>query len=108
MSTVAAPPDQDPYSFLITARTLSGSNPPTTKTMQLSGRYQRWKNVFEYSYMVGIAWMSSRKPIVVCLYVCDVNDSLQMISSSFCPGSAKFLLYSPRTALVSVWKTSSE
>ena len=57
---------QPPQYFSTSGITLAGSTSPATMIAVFSGRYQRWKNVFEYSYWFGMSSMSSMKPIVVC------------------------------------------
>ena len=47
--------------------TSSGVTSPATITVVYCGRYQRWKNTFEYLYWLGMFSMSAIKPIVVCL-----------------------------------------
>ena len=60
------PGAQPPQYFSTSGITWSGSTSPAMITAVFSGRYQREKKVFEYSYWFGMSSMSSMKPIVVC------------------------------------------
>ena len=65
-----APAVHPPQYFSTSGSTCSGVTSPATMSVVNCGRYQRWKNSFEYSYSFGMFSMSLMKPIVVCLYVC--------------------------------------
>ena len=60
------PGRQSPQYFSTSGSTRAGSTSPATMIAVFSGRYQRSKKVFEYSYWFGMSSMSSMKPIVVC------------------------------------------
>src|SRR5215212_681973 len=66
-STFALPGFQSLQYFSTSENTRFGSTSPATITVTCSGRYQRSKKVFEYSYWFGMSSMSLMKPIVVCL-----------------------------------------
>ena len=67
MVVAPVPAFQLPQCFSIMGNTSSGVTSPATTTVVYCGRYQRWKNTFEYSYWLGMFSMSAIKPIVVCL-----------------------------------------
>jgi hypothetical protein len=59
---------QEPQYFSTSGSTCAGSTSPAMMSAAFSGRYQREKKVFEYSYWLGMSSMSSMKPMVVCRY----------------------------------------